>query len=154
MVTFLNLFAGKTTRNKPMRPSQMTWHEVPCVYRRGHELNSESTGCRYCGLAYYRGVLEIGLAIRTSKRRARGLKTRKLLMKRDGDFCWWCGKPLTIENSTIDHVLPQKLGGTSRKNNLVICCRRCNNKKRDQHPLVWIAWLVSLTDDRIAEWQN
>lgn len=40
---------------------------------------------------------------------------------------------------SIDHVVPQHLGGTNRLKNLVFACYDCNHRKGHLHPLVWIA---------------
>jgi 5-methylcytosine-specific restriction endonuclease McrA len=36
---------------------------------------------------------------------------------------------------TLDHVLPKSLGGSSRKSNLALAHKKCNNRrKHDPHP--------------------
>lgn len=36
---------------------------------------------------------------------------RKRLIWRDGDKCFWCGKTLGVQDSTIDHIKPVSQGG-------------------------------------------
>lgn len=48
------------------------------------------------------------------------------LASRDGRYCRLCG---SINNLTIDHIMPIKDGGTSRFENLQLLCFRCNNDK-------------------------
>lgn len=43
--------------------------------------------------------------------------------------CYLCGAPLTWSTLTLDHVVPQLLGGPSTYENLAAACRRCNFKK-------------------------
>jgi 5-methylcytosine-specific restriction protein A len=45
--------------------------------------------------------------------------------------CYWCGRALTVENSTVDHLVPLIRGGKSSGSNLVICCENCNGEKGD-----------------------
>ena len=40
-----------------------------------------------------------------------------------------CGKPLTWENFTIDHIRAHARGGKSDLSNAALMCRRCNSKK-------------------------
>jgi 5-methylcytosine-specific restriction endonuclease McrA len=43
--------------------------------------------------------------------------------------CKYCGKELTIDNSTLDHIKPVARGGTNHPDNLALACGPCNNKK-------------------------
>jgi 5-methylcytosine-specific restriction endonuclease McrA len=42
---------------------------------------------------------------------------------------------------TIDHLLPQELGGTNETKNLVTCCKSCNSKKGHKSVRQFFAWL-------------
>ena len=44
--------------------------------------------------------------------------------------CAYCGKPITIKNMQVDHILPKRLGGTDDIDNLNPSCRLCNHYKR------------------------
>ena len=60
------------------------------------------------------------------------LLTRKNIIKRDRHTCQYCGDrkgPMTV-----DHIIPRRLGGKDRWENLVCACARCNNKKGDRLP--------------------
>ena len=48
------------------------------------------------------------------------------LIERDGFGCRRCG---TVENVSIDHILPLSRGGTDDLDNLQFLCRSCNSKK-------------------------
>ena len=43
--------------------------------------------------------------------------------------CIYCGQSLSIENITIDHLIPLSKGGTNYIDNLVPSCLECNCKK-------------------------
>jgi len=45
--------------------------------------------------------------------------------------CFYCKKPLTEEEITIDHIVPYGRGGKTSKENLVISCSYCNREKAD-----------------------
>ncbi len=41
--------------------------------------------------------------------------------------CWYCG---CSDTSTVDHVTPKLMGGLDDLDNLVLCCKSCNSKKK------------------------
>lgn len=43
--------------------------------------------------------------------------------------CHYCGKPLTYDQATLDHVVARVNGGSDRIENLVIACYDCNHDK-------------------------
>ncbi|WP_423147590.1 HNH endonuclease [Rubrolithibacter danxiaensis] len=48
--------------------------------------------------------------------------------------CVYCGN---IEKLTIDHIIPQNMGGQDSGDNLVLACRKCNSSKGDLDLLEW-----------------
>ena len=58
--------------------------------------------------------------------------------------CFYCNSLLKRHEVTMDHLLPVSKGGQSNKNNVVICCKACNNKKRDLAAFEWENYLASL----------
>jgi 5-methylcytosine-specific restriction endonuclease McrA len=56
---------------------------------------------------------------------------RKIIIKRDGFICRYCGAELTFETHTIDHVLPVASGGDENPKNLVMCCEWCNKHAKN-----------------------
>lgn len=48
--------------------------------------------------------------------------------------CHWCGCTLTLETSTVDHVIPLHLGGLDNANNRVLACSPCNQKRGHSMP--------------------
>ena len=55
--------------------------------------------------------------------------TRKNIFIRDQYLCQYCGKKLTDKEATIDHIVPKHNSGGHGWDNLVTCCKKCNNKK-------------------------
>lgn len=51
------------------------------------------------------------------------------LYYRDGGICMYCGKQLTINDVTKDHVIPTCSGGINGWENIVCSCYDCNNQK-------------------------
>ena len=53
---------------------------------------------------------------------------------RDGYKCQYCGKALSKNSLTIDHVIPRTQGGKNKWDNTVTSCFSCNNKKDNKTP--------------------
>ena len=43
--------------------------------------------------------------------------------------CAYCGKKLTSDTATIDHILPKHKGGHNIRSNMACCCSNCNRAK-------------------------
>jgi 5-methylcytosine-specific restriction endonuclease McrA len=66
---------------------------------------------------------------------------RWLLVERDGDQCWICGRTLVLyqnagpgralpeDYATLDHVVPASLGGHATLENLRLACPKCNRDR-------------------------
>jgi len=60
--------------------------------------------------------------------------SKKTIWMRDKGQCQYCEKKLSIKDSTIDHVMPKSKGGQHTWENVVIACRKCNQKKGSKLP--------------------
>ncbi len=47
--------------------------------------------------------------------------------------CLCCGEEFSIEDLTLDHVLPLSLGGPGALTNLQLLCHPCNQRKGATH---------------------
>ncbi len=52
-------------------------------------------------------------------------KRRKLYIRQNG-VCFHCCERVSWDASTVDHLVPLALGGSSHGNNLAMSCYRCN----------------------------
>lgn len=68
----------------------------------------------------------------TDKRRVR----QALHAEADGR-CAYCNRPTSLRSGTVDHYMPQALGGTNARPNLRWSCLGCNGAKADMHPDEW-----------------
>ncbi|MFN0121452.1 MAG: HNH endonuclease [Blastocatellia bacterium] len=68
-----------------------------------------------------------------SRRRDRATSRHRILI-RDKQRCQYCGRRGTAFDLTLDHVLPRSKGGQTIPENLVACCRTCNQRKGDRTP--------------------
>jgi 5-methylcytosine-specific restriction endonuclease McrA len=61
--------------------------------------------------------------------RKRIMPNKKNIYKRDKGLCQYCGKFLSSQESTIDHINPKSKNGKFTWDNCVISCVKCNLKK-------------------------
>ena len=71
---------------------------------------------------------------RHTRRKKRSPGTRKMLYHQFDGRCQLCGKKLTLENMTLDHIIPLDLGGEDELSNIQIACASCNTLKRNILP--------------------
>ena len=55
--------------------------------------------------------------------------SRENVFIRDEGRCQYCSKHLTKQNFTLDHIKPVSQGGKKVWQNIVTCCKPCNQKK-------------------------
>ena len=60
--------------------------------------------------------------------------TRHNVYERDGGKCMYCGRPVSRNKFTFDHVIPKSRGGKTNWNNIVCSCLDCNSKKDNKTP--------------------
>lgn len=66
---------------------------------------------------------------------------RRKRVKYQGGFCYYCPVKMTEihekprrSDATLDHFIPTSLMGEDHWENVVACCRSCNDKKGHLHP--------------------
>jgi 5-methylcytosine-specific restriction endonuclease McrA len=52
--------------------------------------------------------------------------------------CCYCTRRLRRSEATVDHYVPQALGGNNARSNLRLACWKCNNEKADTPPHLWV----------------
>lgn len=94
---------------------------------------TKADGTVYTRPAYDVNQLAMTLAGGNPRRTGLPSAIRWRVYRRDLGLCRWCGIACgpEAERWEIDHVIPKALGGQDELSNLVLACRRCNQKKRD-----------------------
>lgn len=86
------------------------------------------------------------------------LKRHKLLRLQNWRCCW-CGDPLSRAGATLEHLLPDAMGGTEAYENTAVAHKACNTARanniwQDPHP----SFLFNFVRERLkvirAEIQN
>lgn len=60
--------------------------------------------------------------------------SRENIFIRDGFKCQYCGQQFSYGELTLDHVMPKSRGGATSWENIVTCCKHCNQTKADRTP--------------------
>ncbi len=60
--------------------------------------------------------------------------SRSNIYARDHGKCQYCGRPISRQELTYDHVIPKSQGGDTSWENVVTCCVECNRAKGGRTP--------------------
>ena len=60
--------------------------------------------------------------------------SRRNLFARDQQSCQYCGRNLSMNQMSVDHVIPRRLGGETTWDNVVCSCVACNTRKGGRTP--------------------
>lgn len=72
---------------------------------------------------------------RVKRRKGGGYYCRvKKRLISENPHCHICGKFLTVETATIDHLIPLAKGGSNGQDNLRLACEKCNSNKGNKMP--------------------
>ena len=77
--------------------------------------------------------------------------------------CYWCGKELSIDESTVEHLIPKSEGGSQKSTNIALSCGGYNSGREllvprvtgqradglgSKRPLPWVPELCQEPDDK------
>ena len=57
---------------------------------------------------------------------------KQAVWKKANGLCAHCGKQIIPSKQTIDHVIPQSIGGTDDFRNLMPLCKMCNGSRESK----------------------
>lgn len=80
---------------------------------------------------------------------------RKAIKEHWNNCCAYCGE--NDDDMTIDHIIPQSLGGTNELPNVLCCCQECNQGKGHTEVEIWYFQQYFFTQerwDKIEEWRT
>ena len=94
----------------------------------GRVLRSANATCRGPSVVRLRAYIDV-----PRRRQAAGSKRLRIYV-RDGFTCQYCGRRVSANDLTLDHITPRAQAGASTPENLVTACVPCNNRKADRTP--------------------
>lgn len=59
-------------------------------------------------------------------------RIKQTVIERDGLICCYCNRKLTLEEVTMEHIVPHCKRGTYNVTNLTVACSSCNNERDNQ----------------------
>lgn len=68
------------------------------------------------------------------KRSQHSRKKRAALHRKGINNCHWCRKLLTIDTSTLEHIIPLASNGLDNINNRTLACAECNHSRGGDMP--------------------
>ncbi len=85
--------------------------------------------------------------LKKERRRARELRDSQWWKRQQAKgVCYYCKRQTPPKELTMDHIVPISRGGKSTKGNVVVCCKECNNAKKQLLPMEWEAYLQKFAD--------
>ena len=119
------------------RPVQIiTTFDAFCMIYMGRANLVEAYDDKYFHSAYEKfpipSVISLNRFIRRDKLTLKC--NRKNVFWRDKNTCQYCGGIFSLDELTLDHVTPRSKGGPKSWENIVTCCRKCNQTKGDKLP--------------------
>ena len=76
---------------------------------------------------------------------------RQQVYNKYNGHCAYCGCELEYKNMQVEHIKPQRVGGTDDIENLIPTCRLCNHYKRGNDLDSFRNWLLGGLIDRIRK---
>lgn len=58
----------------------------------------------------------------------------RMVFTRDGDGCFYCLRPLVVDDARLDHFIPRSKGGPDSLTNRRAACKDCDVRKADKLP--------------------
>ena len=78
------------------------------------------------------------MQVEREKRKARELRRSSWWQrKRAQGRCEYCQGSFTLQQLTMDHIVPLSRGGLSIKSNLAVVCKKCNVQKKNHSLTQW-----------------
>ena len=69
--------------------------------------------------------------LKNSEAMKREKNIRERLWEETSGHCIYCGRPVTLQEMEVDHIVPKSLGGGGEFMNKVCVCPQCNATKAD-----------------------
>lgn len=125
----------------------------PCCHFCGIEVNCENSGVFKVKVDNNEqekvlACLECIYKRRREESGGRSTRRRQRLLE-ENPHCFYCGCDLTVDNSTLDHLVPRAKKGPNKSENIVLSCYTCNHRKGTKTAAQYLA-ILNAEQRRIA----
>ena len=113
----------------------LTVNYYPFSKRRTAYIKSTTKGCNHVDVkkAFLMSMRQPeGINKKDKRKRKSYRKERERLHAKGINNCHWCNDQLTIETSTLEHIIPLDLGGLDNRNNYTLACADCNHGRGNE----------------------
>lgn len=88
-----------------------------------------------------------------AQERRRQKRIRECVIERDGLICCYCERQLSLDDVTMEHIVPDSKRGTYNTTNLTVSCSNCNNK-RGNKPFFEYCKQFDFTGEKLNKYKN
>jgi len=88
-----------------------------------------------------------------AQERKRQKKIKEYVINRDGMICCYCDRPLSPEEVTMEHIVPDSRRGTFNTTNLTVSCSEHNNK-RGNRPFFDYCKQFNWSDEKVEKYKR
>lgn len=89
------------------------------------------------------------------KREKYTVEERKIFYDKSNGHCQLCGRKISLDSMTLDHVIPLSKGGKDTMENIQSACSICNRMKTDILPMEFMEKITEIflyqTEKRIGD---
>lgn len=91
--------------------------------------------------------------IKTTSRKQFTKEEKEFIRLTTNGRCAHCGKKLSIDECTVEHIIPLNKGGTNDHVNLIVLCETCNKAKDDliADPIMYYPYISDLYTDSVQQ---
>ena len=126
-IKFINFLRNHGCEVLPLtsKYEQVRWRgtEVGVIYTSGKTSGEYATKALE---AYNTGSKWDGGPKTTKRKSGKSAKRKESLQHRDGNDCFFCGKPMPEDDKTIEHLIPLAQGGPDKLSNMALAHEDCN----------------------------
>jgi len=97
-------------------------------------INGTNQGINDCSVYDVIKIIEKKVDIKLPKTKKISNKVFKESLYKDTKVCFYCGLSLSFSDATVDHIMPLSKGGLNNRNNVCLCCYKCNSSKGSSVP--------------------
>ena len=114
----------------PLLVNYYPWSKKQSAYVKG--TNKAFEGCDLAKAISL--CFDVPKGLKPTKRKNKSTRQLRRKMLKNCPACHWCGLIITLDTSTIEHIIPLSKGGLDCANNRTLACEPCNSARGNNMP--------------------